>query len=109
MVVRTLDLRQDLDVEDSAKTDITAVIEVFAIGDNDETGHKLEGNRIPLGKYLFIQGRGDAAPETLRQAVKESGREALWRGIAVEQLYYIRRLYEEGEVWQLFRPIKTAT
>jgi len=62
--------------------------------------------KIPQGKYFFVQNREAPSLEEVARVNAEAQREALWRGLRLTDILYVRFLMEEeGLVFQILRPL----
>ncbi|MDR0289390.1 MAG: hypothetical protein LBI06_00455 [Treponema sp.] len=63
--------------------------------------------RLPAGLYLFAQQRGALNREECISMAIEQQKDGLWERLYLENLLYIRRLFEDGSpVTQIFRPYR---
>jgi hypothetical protein len=61
--------------------------------------------RLPVGLYLFDQRRGDINREKCIAMAIEQQQNGLWERLHLENMLYIRHLFEDGSpVTQIFRP-----
>jgi hypothetical protein len=63
--------------------------------------------RLPAGLYLFDQRRGVLKREECIVMAIEQHKDGLWERLHLENLLYIRHLFEDGSpVTQIFRPYR---
>jgi hypothetical protein len=63
--------------------------------------------RLPVGLYLFAQQRGTLKREECIVMAIEQQKDGLWERLRLENLLYIRHLFEDGSpVTQIFRPYR---
>jgi hypothetical protein len=63
--------------------------------------------RLPAGLYLFSQQRGSLNREECIAMAIEQHKDGLWERLSLENILYIRLLFEDGSpVTQIFRPYR---
>jgi hypothetical protein len=71
-------------------------------------GRNGQGNiRLPAGRYLFTQRRGVLNREEFIAMAVEQQKDGLWERLRLENILYLRLLFEDGSpVTQIFRPYR---
>jgi hypothetical protein len=76
---------------------------VFSGKEKNESGNV----QLPAGLYLFAQQRGVLNREECIVMAIEQHKDGLWERLRLENLLYIRHLFEDGSpVTQIFRPYR---
>ena len=83
-------------------------LQLFSGRKNENTTDHLDGKvQLPAGRYLFMQEKRILnSIEWLEMAIEQQ-KDGLWERHKMENLLYVRFLYEDNHyVTQLFRPVK---